>query len=456
MNRAVMGLLLLGLVSPCFGAEPASFRFAKAIERDSTTGQCILAIPLDAGVYAATRDGLPDVRIFDAERRETPFAIEKAAEARTHTVREACPSRVESLHEREDGLELVVRLDKDAPAAGGLTIVTPLRNFERRVRVSGSRDGTAWTPIVSNGLVFDYARYLDIANGEVRLPANDFRQFQIVIEGVADDAKSPFTELTRKRQGGKETEQVERIVLERRPFRMDRIELWREIHPTLSETDRKADYAPAKWSVAEDAENKTSVVTVETRREPLTEFTLGTTSSNFNRAVVVQVPVARGVREEWIDVAHGRVSLVDFGGFHREELTLSFAERREPKYRIVIRNEDSPPIKITDVQARGNVYRAIYLADAGVDYRLCFGSDDMEVPVYDAATVLATLRGTKQPVEGRLGPQVAVGGGQPPAFNIRAILNNPLVLGAVVVVLVTLLGWALVRATQRINEIPKE
>jgi hypothetical protein len=36
------------------------------------------------------------------------------------------------------------------------------------------------------------------------------------------------------------------------------------------------------------------------------------------------------------------------------------------------------------------------------------------------------------------------------------LLNNPLFLGPVIAALVALLGWALWRATRRINELPKE
>jgi len=43
-----------------------------------------------------------------------------------------------------------------------------------------------------------------------------------------------------------------------------------------------------------------------------------------------------------------------------------------------------------------------------------------------------------------------------PPLNARRLLNNPLVMGAVIAVLVAVLGWALFRATRRINEIPKE
>ena len=58
--------------------------------------------------------------------QEVPCVVEKAAEPRMHAVRTTCDSDVVSLHEHADSIEVIVRLDADAPAADGLTILTPL------------------------------------------------------------------------------------------------------------------------------------------------------------------------------------------------------------------------------------------------------------------------------------------------------------------------------------------
>ena len=67
-----------------------------------------------------------------------------------------------------------------------------LTNYERRVRVFGSEDGMDWTPLVADGLVFDYSRYMDISNREIRLPKNNCRQFKISIAGIADARSRRF------------------------------------------------------------------------------------------------------------------------------------------------------------------------------------------------------------------------------------------------------------------------
>jgi hypothetical protein len=438
-------------------AEPANFRFWKPIDRGPSTVEALVAAPFDAEVYAGTRAEFPDVRTFDGQGREVPFLVEKVTETRTHTVRERCASRVVSLNEQADGVEVIIQLQDATPAAEGLTIYTPLQNFERRVRVFGREEGMGWKPLVADGVVFDYSRYMDISNGEIRLPKNGCRQLKISIAGITDVGESPLMELTRKYRGGKEAERTERTILERRPFRIDRIELWHENDEKFYEYDKKTDYPVEQYRVEQDAADKSTVVSVRTRREPLTGLTVETSDRNFSRWAVVEAPVERGVRKEWVEIGRDRLSLVDFGKYHSQALGISFPERRQGEYRIVIHNEDNPPLRVTGVKARGNVFRAVFLAAAKETYRLGYSSDDAREPNYDAAAVLAPLRlEGQQPVEARLGQQVANPASRPSPATMRSVLKNPLVLGGAIIVLVVVLGWALFHATLRINQLPKQ
>ena len=192
------------------------------------------------------------------------------------------------------------------PAADGLSIFTPLTNYERRVDVYGSDDGVDWTPLVSDRLVFDYSRYMDVSNREVALPKNAYRQLKVSIAGIADAKESPFLDLTRKFRGDSETERTEKTVLERRPFRMNRIELWHDAPEKLSETEKSVDYKVANWRAEEDAKAKTTIVQVSTRREPVSELTLVTSSRNFSRSAVLEIPVKRALARSGSTLAAAR------------------------------------------------------------------------------------------------------------------------------------------------------
>ena len=171
----------------CFGialtaqaayGEPA-LRFSKELDRGAV-GDEILAVLLDSDIYAATRDGFPDLRIVDDRGAAVPYLLEPVAQRRTTQVRQPCASKVVSLHVDEGkGLEIVVELDEKAPGTTGATIRTPLADYERRVRVYGSQTGAQWAPLVRDGAIFDYSRFMDVRNRDVVLPANDFRRFKL-------------------------------------------------------------------------------------------------------------------------------------------------------------------------------------------------------------------------------------------------------------------------------------
>jgi hypothetical protein len=60
-------------------------------------------------------------------------------------------------------------------------------------------------------------------------------------------------------------------------------------------------------------------------------------------------------------------------------------------------------------------------------------------------------------VEARLGDEIAgPAAGSPPAMGLRSALNNPILLGTVIVLLVAALGWALFQAAKRIDKLPRE
>ena len=71
-----------GLALPGTAAEPASFRFSKAIDSlGRPAASAILGVALDTDVYASTRDGFPDLRIFDAAGKEVPCLVERDTES---------------------------------------------------------------------------------------------------------------------------------------------------------------------------------------------------------------------------------------------------------------------------------------------------------------------------------------------------------------------------------------
>src|SRR5262249_6384321 len=151
----------------------------------------------------------------------------------------------------------------------------------------------------------------------------------------------------------------------RRPFRIDGIELWRTVEKEGASQTETIGYPVAGFQVEHDAKNKVSRIEIQTRREPLTRFTLATTSRNFSRPARVLVPVPNGVRTNWAEVGQGTLVLIQFRAFRRAELHLDFPEQRHQHYRLVIDNADNPPLEITGVEAEGPRWRLVFLGSEG-------------------------------------------------------------------------------------------
>ena len=440
------------------GEEPR-FQFRKEIELGQATADEIIGVPLDTDVYAGTRDGYEDMRIVDDRGTPVPYLLEPIGKKRINRVRERCASTLKSLRVDEGkGLEIVVALDVKAPSAAGLTIQTPLTDFEHRVRVFGSQSGKDWTPLVTDGVIFDYSRFMDIRNPDVALPANTFRQFKLVVEQELDDRESPLRELIRQREDDKDGKKETRVEVTRNlrtPFRIDRIDLWRTVDNERGTEPETFSYPAVGFRVEHDAKKKLSHVEIETRREPIARLSFATAKGNFSREARVLVPIERGTRTDWVEVGRGTVVNIQFRAFQRSEMRVDFPEQRQTRYRLEIENADNPPLEITAINAEGPGYRLVFVRSEGRTYQLEYGSDAAQKPSYDTAAVLGSLQRGYQPSSAKLGPQVANAGYRSDR-SLQTFFNSPLFLTLAIVVMVAVLAWALVRAGMRIKKLPVE
>ena len=451
--------LILCAVAPFAvrAAGPADFSRMKGLNPPSqTAGGEIAAVTLDADLYAASRDDLGDLRVFQASRA-VPHLAERVSETRSRTVRDSQPARKLSLHEdAANRLEVVFELLGDHPRADLLEIVTPLRDYERGLRISASPDGKAWTVLTPEAQVFDYTRYMDIAQREAPFPATTGRFIKLEIF-QADDAKTaPILELTREFRKGQAEGEIQKTSVEKRPFRMDDVRFWRTRVVEEFKADVKQDYPVAGFTVRRDEQEKSTVVEVKTRREPLTALRLATDSTNFCRPVAVQI--RRSGRGEWAaapgagwrTLATGTCSDLSFRTIHRSALAVEFSETRAADYRLVIQDGDNPPLHVTGVTGSGNVYRAVFLAESATPHTLYYGAPTVPPPVYDAAAVLGQLRSEFRPAAWTAGPEMKNPDYRPDGRGgIRAFFARRLVFGLILGLVVAALTWALIRAVRQ-------
>jgi hypothetical protein len=446
-------LLVLGFGESAAAQSTTDFRFWKTISIPTFTDEEFVGFDLDSDVYASTRAGFPDIRVLDGTGAETPYHIKSLVKSHEERTREPFRTEIVSLREEDGAMVVRLRLPQQSPAAGGFRFLTPLTDFERRVRTFGSTDGSDWTPL-SDNVIFDYTRFMDVSSRDVAVPENNYREFQLVIEGIVDEKESPFTELTRTFRDGEEQQRVERTTVQQRAFRIDRIDAWHEVTRSRVEKPETTVYPIAGLETREDIEQKQTVLCVQTQREPLRSLTVETASRNFYRRAVVQVPVVRGVRTEWEPVGEATIFNFSFRNQHREQLTVVFPEQRAGEYRLVIENEDNPPLDIQGVRCEGSIYRLVFLGEPAAQYRVFYGSETAKPPTYEARALFASLDRDYKPLVAELGSQAENPQFESRPFAIRGLLNNWIFLGIVIGLMVVVLGWSLFRAARHLEETP--
>jgi hypothetical protein len=434
-------------------------RREKPVVLPAIAATTLVAVPLDADVHAAAAVGYGDLRILDATGVEVPHVVRDVTRTDRRPLRRtAAATRPIAKPLADDGLEITVVLgpgqDRIVPEA--VTLLTPLHDFEHRVSVSWSADGREWTPVVAEAVIYDYTRFIDVRDVTIPLPAAPARgpggRYRIVIGDVTQEQQSRLAELTRTLAGGEPREVRETTLVDRRPFRIDGIEFWYTEEVEQRATAVLADHAVVGFRTAREPDGRATRITVDTRREPVTELTIATDSRNFSRPVSVEQPVAAdrdGQPLRGRPLATATITRIDVAGIRREQLVVPLPESRLASYDLVIDDGDSPPIVVTGVTARGPVREVVFLAEPAGGYRLAYGGE-LAAPRYDTAAIRAALAARADTMPATLGPATVVATPPPAAEPFRLLADGRFQI-AVIAVLAVLLAVSLFRAAQRLD-----
>ena len=392
-NVLIPVFLFAGLSA--WAAVPADFAQVRDATGPDRRAPALAEIRLDAAVFAATRPGFPDLRVFDDAFREVPFLVEPLGEPRERAVRRPVDARTGAVRELTGNrFEIRGDLEPGAPAANAVEIRTPLRDFIRAVRIVGSADGQFWQPL-AEGLIYDYSRLLQFRRTVVPLPANECRSFQIEIAPVSPERAEPFARLVAA--DGERAARAEEM--RQTSFQFGEIAFWETAvepirEPTLQE------WPPAGVESIRDLTARTTEFVLDARRAPLTQIEFESSAPHLNRLVTVLVP--DGAR--WRSVADGVVSRISVPDFATNALVVRFPEQRADRLRVVVQHANAAAVKFSGIRAFGPSYRLIWIAEPGTRYQLACGSDRIEAGAGDAAPIRAALANGNVPEPWRLAP----------------------------------------------------
>lgn len=454
MKASLLCLLTLVPGLAVAAVKPGQFKFDRTLEGRVPNRTEVTAALFDASVHQAAADRFTDVRIIDDRGLEVPCAVEKVLVDETRIVRRPVASKATALKELPGNrIEAEFELGSAESRADGFDVATPLRDFVRSVSVFGSADGKVWTPLVQNADICDYSRYLDVRRTEVVLPAGSGPRFRVEIGNASEERVQPLVKLVSQQGGQDAGAEIRTQELLRTPFRMDGIGFWR--NETVVEARREA---RREWDlpapvVVENSKEKTTEITVDTGRLPLSRLMLVTASRNFSRMARVQVQVTENGVVRWRNLAEARVRSVDLPGFVRSELEIDFPEQRVMQLRVTVSNGDNPPLSEVKVRGFGPVYRVLMLAEPGRTYRLLYGGGNLPAPAYDLEAVLTPVRQGLQPMVRTLGPAHENPAYQPARAGLGDWLNNKAFLTGAIILAALVLLLVLARSLKSMKDV---
>jgi len=455
MKRIMMMLLAGGgLLSARGAVDPALFRWTADVAVPPVSREEPAGFEVPVAVFEQAAPALTDVRLLDQRGRAVPHITERLLGPVTGRVDQAVGADAVTAipDELNNEIQIEYALHTNAPSVTRLVIDTPLRDFERMVAVEGCGADGIWRTLVDRAAIFDLSRFINMSQYAVALPPNDCRRFRLAIRGVTDQAESAAAEITRQVGG---TGAVERLMVEWRPLRIDRVRFFAESRVTNYTAAITNTYPVRGAAVRHIKEGRVTVVRFAVPCVPLTCVRLNVDDQNFSRMYALHA--IRAGKDQWgrpqetrLLLARGMVSRFNLRAVRREAMDITISEAHFSDYELVIENGDNPLLSISGVEVSGPAYQVGFIARPGESYRLFFGGvKDLPVPDYD----VAALRALREQ-ERAMTPAVLSSVRPNPACRPeKAVGGNVLrwLLSAALVLIVVVLGWALLRAWRRME-----
>lgn len=442
------------VVALCCGAATAlgetemlreDFRYRKDLRPLAESVHKVGSFEIDEEVYREVDDLKSGLRLYTGDGAEVPFIVRRK-EKRTTVVRnKKIATKTEAFEKRPDGsVEIRVTRGESTPDVHEMSFETRLVNFEKQVTVHGDSGGGDWQLLTEAQPIFDYSRYLDLRNTLVTLKPNRFTRFRVIVSTIEESQQSPLVRIVKDNRDGKVFSEQEHLSFKRVDFRIESIKLINHVEEKRADGPALRAYTVTNLIVTLDEEKRHTVAVFETARAPISELTVATESVNFTRPVVVEATDSLD-KDDWKRLTSGSIAKIEVGGFRRDLRRISLGGmRRFRRYRLTVRNDNSPPISIDAITAKGETREGVFFVPEGAPPGVYLGGGNPPRPKYDIAGVLAQV-----PFADTDG-YVAEAQRENEAFDgdtRQEPINTKVFLVGAILVTVAVLGWLIARTS---------
>lgn len=459
MSKLTMNVGKIFLSVCCFAsaafAGSEAFSHSAPVKMPAITQDELAELILPQPIYAVTREDLADVRLVRSDgTTPIPFLVECVTTKRCNFTRETRSFRIHKVEELDgQKLQMVLRRVEPDDATllplSGLVIHTPLRDFERKIKVEASADGVTWKTVVESARIFDVSNFADFRVKEIELPGVAQRFLRLTVDPIISSGAPLTTTVRTSEDKGGAIQNIDRqFVEEKRPFLIERVDGWiqkeswvQDARPLVKREFRMLEEEPD--SELRHRFPKASMIFFELGKAPLERVTLKSASRMFrvDCQLLTEREVTQPGEERWIRIASACTSRLAFRDYLREELHITCSESRVEKYCLVMSAQaDAPDLAIASCE--GADYRAVFPCSVGDSVKLVCGNADKVFTVgHNPGQVRALLNSGIKPVRAQLGPLTQDGKPQGSSWKIdttwlltMAVLLAACVLGVAVAV----------------------
>ena len=423
---SIITLVLLALASSSVAADfsQRDWRYVKDIILPSgLQPEGLVELVPDRGVFAGAAGGLADLRIISDENLEVPYKLEISKAERQVT---SFPvSLLDKGHVPGSYNMFTADLGREGILHTEIEIEIVSSNFRRTATVESSNDGATWVRIAAQ-TIYDFTveeRSFTTRDTRVRYPESTARYVRVKI---ADEGEGPL-----------DIAGATIFLVKETPA-------------------REIPWTSSILNVSHDAGQRTTNVEVDlgTPGLPSHRLTISVPDVNFYREVTLETSRDR---ENWSTIMQ-RAEIYAFNTtkFAGKNLAITYPETTSRYLRLVIHDEDSPPLTVQEVNVWGLWRRLVFVADPQQSYKLYYGAAEAQRPTYDIERLFPYLV-TEELPEAKLGPQTTNSYfvEEKPPFSERFPWLLPTVV-AVAAVLVALLLFRIFRQARKILPPPEE
>lgn len=301
------------------------------------TNGTLYRAPLPAVILSEVSPNLQDLRLFDAQGRETPFVVlENRIPGQPEAWRRA--ELTDYVPDSGDGEALLLfKLPEAGRRVTGLELDTPSRDFHKTTALESSPDGAHWTPVAA-GEVYDFTSRVALRRTTLEFSAQDNTRFRLRLRNAA-----PHPDIFAAWRMHHGDLDIASLVLRPESLRITSASLRLAEVPEQVVWDRAE---PEGLSISSD---KGDTVVEIMAGLPAGRITPRIATAVFNRTVEVLGSQDAG-RTKFSPIGRGIIHRMPGPDDPQGNATLAVGDTWRRGYRLRIRDQGAPPLEITGVR----------------------------------------------------------------------------------------------------------